>query len=128
MAKSQTAWSSSSKNSDPWVVAGRTPTSWGNESNFPVSYTYSDPTLTYSSSTRTYNYISAVPADQSNSKNPTTWAGESKNTVSWSNESPVQVGYLYDSSATYDSPFAYDYTTAAANQSNSKNATAWVST
>lgn len=128
MARSQTAWSNSTKTPDAWAVASRNATAWGNESNFPASYTYSDPTLTYNSSTRVYNYISAIPADQSNSRNPTTWNGATKNAVVWASELIPQTGYPYDSSAVYDSSYAYDFTVPGGNQSNNRNPTSWAVT
>jgi hypothetical protein len=126
MARSQTAWSNSTKNTDSWSVTTRNSTVWGNESNFPASYIYSDASLTYNSPTRPYNYISAVPADQLNNRNPTAWTGATRNTDSWSNESLPQVGYLFDSTAVYDSSYTYDFTMMVSNQSNNKNTGAWV--
>jgi hypothetical protein len=49
-----------------------------------------------------------------------------KNTDSWSNESVVQTPYTYDSpNVKYDNVYAYDYKVPVANQSNSKQPTAW---
>lgn len=128
MPKSQTVWSNATKNPDAWVATARTATAWGNEANFPASYHYSDATLTYNNVARPYNYISAFPTDQLNSRNKTSWSAANKNVSTWSNEAPQLVGYTYDSSATFDSGFAYDYSMASANQSNNKNATTWVVT
>lgn len=125
MARSQTAWSNSTRNTDAWAVAARTATTWGNEAGFPASYTYSDASLTYNSATQPYNYITAVPPNELNNRNPTTWVGATETSTSWSNESVSQVGYLYDSSALYDSAYTYDFTTFVANQSNNKNAVTW---
>lgn len=125
MARSQTAWSNSTKNTDSWTVTTRNSTVWGNESNFPNSYLYSSANLTYNNASRPYNYISAVPTDQSNNRNPTAWAGISKSINSWSNESVSQVGYNYDSTVVYDSTYTYDFTMMVVNQSNNKNAATW---
>jgi|SRR6185312_5069534 len=125
MSKSQTIWSNNSKNIDLWVTATRNTTIWNNESNFPSYYLYSDSTLTYTNASRTYSYISAVPTDQTNNKNPTTWTKGLENSTTWSNESLPQLGYTYDSTAVYDSTYTYDYTMFVQNQSNNKNVTAW---
>lgn len=125
MSKSQTIWSNSTKNTDAWAVAAKNSTAWNNESNFPASYAYSNASLTYNSATRPYNYISVIPADQLNNRNPTAWIGATRNTDSWSNESVPQVGYNYDSLAVYDSTYTYDYTMMVANQSNNKNESIW---
>lgn len=126
MARNQTAWSSSTKNTDVWAATTKNSTAWNNESNFPASYAYSDASLTYNSPTRPYNYITAVPADQSNNRNPTAWTGATRSSINWSNESTGQIGYLFDSIQTYDSTYTFDFTTFVANQSNNKSADTWM--
>jgi hypothetical protein len=123
MSKSQTAWSTSTKTAVPWVAVGKSGTAWSNEANMLAPYLYSDATIPYSSATITYNYFSA---NQLNNRNPTSWLAGSKYAISWSNESVAQIGYAYDSSATYDNAFAYDYVVPVTNQSNNKKSTAWV--
>lgn len=92
MPKNQTAWTSGSKNSSPWVTVGKsgtawvghntknattftvTPkgtTGWSNESIVQIPYTY-DSVAVYDS-TFTYDYTMIV-ANQTNSKTPTAWA------------------------------------------------------
>lgn len=96
MAKSQTAWSNSTKNSDSWVTTGRTAvawangitknatiftitprgtTGWGNESATTTTYTYNQAGVTYNQAGYYYNYIIFAP-NQTNNKNNTNWTAQ----------------------------------------------------
>lgn len=70
MAKNPTIWTKPAKSTESWVVVGRTPTTWLGFSGTPELYTYSDASVTYDSTTHTYNYF--FPG----SKNPTTWVNQ----------------------------------------------------
>lgn len=123
------------KTPTPWSPSTKTPSAWSTGTNPLETYTYDSPTLTYSSPVMLYNYISQPSPNQTNTKEPTEWADEDKSPTEWAddeksptewaNGSVVQVGYLYDSPATYDSDFTFDFTTPAGNQTNDKTPTNW---
>lgn len=72
MAKSQTVWSNSTRNTGSWTPVTPNNSTWSNESTAGTSYTYNQAGVTYNQAGYYYNFITFV-ANQSNNKSAVNW-------------------------------------------------------
>lgn len=72
-ARQVSRWTGSGKNTTTFVVVNKELVAWNNGVDTGQPYTYDDPSILYDNPGYTYDYITAIPYKQSNTKIPTVW-------------------------------------------------------